>query len=296
MLALTASDLKNVAKGKGPFRKCSCPFAVVQLHPPDGGNADVLGKTEVVQDSLDPQWHTQFVIDFDPKFQRYINVYIFDKSTLDPKRNYITVTQTEGYKIMDCVEVVSVNDIIKACETGRPFSETMAINKGILKIFAEVQNHNDDKVLSGQMYLHIRGVRLKNIESAGLLKGLIDPYFEIWKSLGKTSRDMCLIYRSEIIMDHVNPLWDACRMDIKALCGGYKDRRLEIRVYDWEKYRKDRLIGKVETTVKKLMNLSLRTKGNGDLENSLQLKDPANPTMSTGTIVVLEAQIDEDYS
>ena len=85
-------------------------------------------------------------------------------------------------------------------------------------------------------------------------------------------------------------------MDIKALCGGYKDRQLEIRVYDWEKYRKDRLIGKVETTVKKLMNLSLRTKGNGDLENSLQLKDPANPTMSTGTIVVLEAQIDEDYS
>ena len=45
-IALSASGLKNVGARRGPFKRVSSPFAVVLLHPPAGGPADILGKTE----------------------------------------------------------------------------------------------------------------------------------------------------------------------------------------------------------------------------------------------------------
>ena len=293
-ISFESKDLKNVTRRRGLFRKKSCPFAVVLLHPPDGGPADILGKTEVVEYDLNPKWHTQFVIDINPNYPAYINVFIFDKSTIDKKREYITVTQTEGYKIMDSIEVVCVNEVIDAVANGLPYEVKMGVHGRKLRIFAECQRENS---ITGSLFLHLRGIRLKNIEKAGLLKGLIDPYYEIWKSQPSTDpscNHWSLVYRSEFVMDHINPMWDPCRIDMMILCGGDLTRRLEIRVYDWEKYGDHRLIGVVKTNAKEMIDLSDNIHGNGDLSSSMQLTNKINPSKAMGAIVVLKAILEKD--
>lgn len=293
-LSLESENLKNVAKRRLFFRKKSCPFAVVLLHPPDGGPADILGKTEVVEYELSPKWHTQFVINYDPRYQTYINVFIFDKSTTDQKREYITVTQTEGYKIMDSIEVVSVNEILQTVTKGDPYELEMGVHGRKLRIFAECQ---DEDMTRGSLFLHLRGIRLKNIERGGLLKGLIDPYYEIWKSMPSSdpeTKQWSLVYRSESVSDHINPMWDPCRIDLMILSGGMLSRTLEIRVYDWEKAGNHRLIGAAQTNVEEIIQLSEVLRGNGDLSASMQLVNKMTPTKSMGALVVLKASLEEE--
>ena len=55
-----------------------------------------------VKQCLNPNWHTQFLIDHDERHKKtYINIFIFDRDTEDKTREFISITQTEGFKIMD---------------------------------------------------------------------------------------------------------------------------------------------------------------------------------------------------
>jgi Ca2+-dependent lipid-binding protein len=62
-LSLHASQLKNVA---GAFHGTSDPFCVVTaLATQPGSKANVLGKTEVISNSLSPHWVKVFVLDYE---------------------------------------------------------------------------------------------------------------------------------------------------------------------------------------------------------------------------------------
>jgi len=195
---------------------------------------------------------------------------------------------------MDYIEIVSIGEVIGKT---KPFVVKMD-KGGILKIFAEKQQEGMKR---GYFSLQLRGLRLKNIEKAGMLKGLIDPYYEVWKLEARDpTEEWSLVYRSEYVMDHINPMWDPCKMDIAVLCNADFERELEIRVYDWEKFANDRLIGKIRTNVNELIEAKSQ-KGNGDIQNALHIRTSDEKVedldekerQSMGALVVLEAELDE---
>jgi Ca2+-dependent lipid-binding protein len=75
-ISVSASHLKNVAGfGKG----VSDPFAVVTLlATKPNAQPIVLGKTEVLQNNLNPEWVHKFVLDYDLGQPSKIAVNIFD--------------------------------------------------------------------------------------------------------------------------------------------------------------------------------------------------------------------------
>jgi len=76
-LSLHALKLKNVA---GAFKGTSDPFAVVtQLSTAAGQKPKVLGKTEVVKNSLNPQWVKVFVLDYELGTPCRVAVNLFDE-------------------------------------------------------------------------------------------------------------------------------------------------------------------------------------------------------------------------
>jgi len=290
-LAFAASNLQNVAKSKHPFRKkTSSPFAVIMKHPANGGPPDILGQTEVVEDSLNPNWQTQFVIDYDEHFPPYLNVYIFDHGTIDKNREYVTITQTAGYTIMDCIEVLRMDHVVEEMTKGYVYETEMHLKGGRMKIFAEVLT---GEARGNTALLHFRGLKLRNIEKVGLLKGLIDPYFEVWKLQAKRpEKQWCLAYRSEKVDNHINPFWQPFRIDMNSLCGGDSTRPIRILVYDWESGGKHRLIGEVTTLLEDLIGKCRKAKGNGDLQSSLKLISKEYPESTMGALVVLKAIIE----
>jgi len=76
-LTLYASGLKNVAGlGKG----ISDPFAIVTLlATAPGEKPRVLGKTEVIKNSLSPKWTTSFLFDYSFGREMHINISIVDE-------------------------------------------------------------------------------------------------------------------------------------------------------------------------------------------------------------------------
>ncbi len=76
-LTLHATGLKNVAGlGKGT----SDPFAIVTLLATGPGEKPrVLGKTEVIKNSLSPKWTTSFLFDYSFGKETHINVSIVDE-------------------------------------------------------------------------------------------------------------------------------------------------------------------------------------------------------------------------
>jgi len=76
-LTLHATGLKNVAGlGKGT----SDPFAIVTLLASGPGDKPrVLGKTEVIKNSLSPKWTTSFLFDYNFGKETHINVSVVDE-------------------------------------------------------------------------------------------------------------------------------------------------------------------------------------------------------------------------
>ena len=76
-LSLHASKLKNVA---GAFKGTSDPFAVVtKIASAPGQKPEVIGKTEVIKNTLSPHWVKSFEFDYELGTPVKIAVNIFDE-------------------------------------------------------------------------------------------------------------------------------------------------------------------------------------------------------------------------
>lgn len=76
-LTLHATGLKNIAGlGKGT----SDPYAIVTLLASGPGEKPrILGKTEVIKNSLSPKWTTSFLFDYSFGKETHINVSVVDE-------------------------------------------------------------------------------------------------------------------------------------------------------------------------------------------------------------------------
>lgn len=76
-LSIHAIKLKNVA---GAFKGTSDPFAVVtKIAATPGEKPAVLGKTEVVKNSLNPSWVTSFILDYEMGTPLKVAINVFDE-------------------------------------------------------------------------------------------------------------------------------------------------------------------------------------------------------------------------
>ena len=147
----------------------------------------------------------------------------------------------------------------------------------------------------GTLNLQLRGIKLMNVE--GFLRGKSDPYF-ILKSQVKNSGGCVAwqaVYRSECIKNNLNPKWSECSVAMECLCGGNKDRPIQLEVWDWQKNGRDRPMGKFQTTVNGLLKLCCKSKdGSEDYGECTTLVDGFtldHHGKSFGQIMVTSASI-----
>eukprot|EP00978_Attheya_sp_CCMP212_P015661 scaffold40347_cov55-Attheya_sp.AAC.2 len=104
-LSIHASKLKNVA---GAFKGTSDPFAVVtKLSTKPGERPKVLGKTEVIKNSVSPNWVKVFILDYDLGTPCKIAINIFDEVK---KKNNLGM----GSAVMDVGQILGAHGNTKA--------------------------------------------------------------------------------------------------------------------------------------------------------------------------------------
>jgi hypothetical protein len=104
---------------------------------------------------------------------------------------------------------------------------------------------------SGTFTFKLSGSNLKNVEG---MFSKSDPFYEISrKDAGEKGMEWNIVYRSNHIMNNLNPAWNEDTMELSDLCLGDLDTPLLISVFDFEKSGKHVPMGKAETTVNGLL-------------------------------------------
>ena len=96
-------------------------------------------------------------------------------------------------------------------------------------LYARLDNYTP----SGTLHFKCSGVKLTNVE--GMLSKS-DPFFELCsKDFGSSGTEWNTVYRSQQIMNNLNPNWIEDQVDLFALCKGDLDAPILVKVCDYEK-------------------------------------------------------------
>jgi len=276
-LTLHATGLKNVAGlGKGT----SDPFAIVTLLATGPGEKPrVLGKTEVIKNSLSPKWTTSFLFDYSFGKETFINVSIVDE------------VRKQSDKPMGSA-VFEIGDILGS----RGSTKAKKLKKGGI-LYARISKAPPRS--AGKLALCLQGIKLKNVDG---LFGKSDPFFEVRRTYdGAGGGSWTPVYRGKHIKNNLNPKWEPASIDVNALCDGDLNRRIQVAVFDHEKNGKHNTMGAFDTTVNELVKsvggkfaLKKGSKSYGTItvdeckiigaDTSSVLKPPSAPAVGTSTV------------
>ena len=155
-LTLRAVDLPNIA---GVFN-VSDPYASVSLKVDGEDEVLDLGRTEVLRNTLSPDWTSTFTFSFKLGKPASIMVKVFDKDTKGDEDKYI------------CGTMFSVSSVLAKC--GNTLGKKM---KGGGTLIATIEKEDSEAFLIFQL----RGSDLKNVENTMFSKS--DPFFEVSKKI-----------------------------------------------------------------------------------------------------------------
>jgi Ca2+-dependent lipid-binding protein len=194
-LTLYASKLKNVA---GAFKGTSDPYAVVTLLPnTPNEKPTLLGKTEVIKNSLSPHWTKTFELEYELGQLTRFNVGVYDEIR-KAKHN-----KPMGSAVFEVGEILGARGNLKAKKMR---------NGGTL--FCTISTAAPQSL--GQLNLGLRAIGLKNVDG---LFSKSDPFVEI---SAKTNTPGGLtwqpVYRSKPVMNDLNPVWNPISLDLNQLC------------------------------------------------------------------------------
>jgi len=229
-ISLHAKDLKNVA---GAFKGTSDPYAVItHIATTPGTIPKVLGKTEIVKNSLSPKWATVIEADYVLGEPMKIIVQVFDE------------VRKGNNKSMGSASF-QIGEVLAA----RGCSKARKIKKDGGTIFCHVAKSQG----SGELRLGLSATKLKNTE--GFMRKS-DPFYELsFRRDGAGNLTWDNIHRSETIKNNLSPKWEETTLSLSVLCQGDVEKPILITVYDHESDGDHVLMGQVETTVKELQDL-----------------------------------------
>jgi len=226
LLTINATKLSNVG---GIVNQHTDPFAIVTvLGSGLTTNTRVLGSTEVINNTINPDWAETFVLDYELGKPLEINIGVFHEGK---KKKHVRL----GDGTFDVGSILGCTGNTKAKKL-----------KGGGILYARVEKYKG----AGTIRLKMCGKKLKNTDG---LFNKSDPFYEI-KRKDYTSKGMQwnTVFRSQVVKDNLNPNWPEEKIDLGKLCNGDKKMSLTFDVLDFESSGKHVLMGSFITTVGEL--------------------------------------------
>ena len=216
-LTVAAQDLSASLLGKAPN-----PFAVVALVDASSGRPSLLGQTEVLSHTTDPDW-TKLL---------YIENWQLGQA------QQVVVTLYDGKQSLGSV-IMEVGAILSA-PGSRLAKKVKGNHEGMVIV------HLEEATSAGSLRFQLRGWRLPNLDR-GLGLNKSDPFFELqrWHA---HAHAWDAVFRSATVDNDLNPVWDESFVEVHALLGGKSQSTTEptqfrLAVYDEDANGKRSVIG-----------------------------------------------------
>uniref|UniRef100_A0AAF5Q3Q2 Copine family protein n=2 Tax=Wuchereria bancrofti TaxID=6293 RepID=A0AAF5Q3Q2_WUCBA len=191
-----------------------------------------IGRTEVINNCLNPDWATKIRIAYFFEEQQRILFELFDKGPGKEK------TQIGSASLL-------LHEILGS-----------KCNRKTVKLFKDGKNYGTITVTAEEMskgrqesvYFVCSATKLDRKD----FLGKCDPFLKI--SRINKDKTYQLAYRTRYHEQNLNPKWKPFEIHIDQLCYGDKDREFLVECFDWDKDGNHDLVGNCRTTVNRLLN------------------------------------------
>ncbi|XP_029766692.1 copine-8 [Terrapene carolina triunguis] len=192
------------------------------------------GRTEVIDNTLNPDFVRKFIMDY--FFEERENLR-FDLYDVDSKSPNLSKHDFLGQVFCTLGEIVgSQGSRLEKAIAGIPGKKC-----GTIIVTAEELNCCRDSVL---MQFCANKLDKKDFF------GKSDPFLVFHRSNEDGSFTIC--HKTEVVKNTLNPVWQAFKISVRALCNGDYDRTIKIEVYDWDRDGSHDFIGEFTTSYREL--------------------------------------------
>ncbi|KAL3104226.1 hypothetical protein niasHS_002253 [Heterodera schachtii] len=237
LLTITAKDLLDLDPDE-----CIDPFCKVSVCEASSmapqRQWEVLGQTEVIGNTCDPEWSTKICLTFFFEEQQRLMFEVFDKN----REGLNPAVRIYPKRIGQCTMLL--HEIVGA-HMNRLNSQLMEEGKAVGWLMVTAEELSVGRQES--VYFVVSGTNLDKKD----LFGKCDPFLKV--SRINADGTMQLAYRSRYHEQNLNPKWKPFEILTQQLCYGDRDRPFLIECFDWDQDGDHDLVGACQTTVNRLM-------------------------------------------
>ncbi|XP_031728182.1 copine-3-like isoform X2 [Anarrhichthys ocellatus] len=252
----------------------SDPLCVLHMNS-SGPHWCEIGRTENIQNCLNPKFSKTFVIDYYFEMVQKLKFEVYD---IDSENGSLQDADFLGE--LEC----TLGQVVSSRKLTRPLvmkNKTPA-GKGTISICAEERTDN----------------RVVEFEAAGRkldkkdFFGKSDPFLEFYK---QAETGWQLAHRTEVVKNNLNPIWRPFRIPLQSLCGGDVEKSIKVECYDYNNSGSHDFIGSFETTLSQIQQASQTYAAEFQCINSKK-KQKKKGYKNSGVIVVTQCKIVKDYT
>ncbi|KAM9845520.1 copine-8 isoform 2-T2 [Aulostomus maculatus] len=192
------------------------------------------GRTEVIDNTLNPDFVRKFILDY--FFEERQNLR-FDLYDVDSKSANLSKHDFLGQAYCTLGEVVgSLGSRLEKALGGISGKKC-----GTIIVKAEELNNCRESVM-----MQFCGNKLDKKD----FFGKSDPFLVFYRSNEDGTFTIC--HKTEVVKNTLNPVWQAFKIPVRALCNGDYDRTIKVEVYDWDRDGSHDFIGEFSTSYREL--------------------------------------------
>ncbi|XP_061637419.1 copine-9 isoform X2 [Phyllopteryx taeniolatus] len=234
------------------------------------------GRTEVIDNTRNPDFVRKFVLDF--FFEEKQNLR-FDVYNVDSRSCNISKHDFLGQTFCTLGEIIgSTGGRLERTLSGIPGKKC-----GVIILTAEELSNCRD---IATMQLCANKLDKKDFF------GKSDPFLVFYRSNEDGTFTIC--HKTEVIKNTLNPVWQPFTIPVRALCNGDYDRTVKIDVYDWDRDGSHDFIGEFTTSYREL------SRG----QNQFNVYEVINPKkkgkkkkyVNSGTVTLLSFKVESEYT
>lgn len=233
---------------KSDFLSESDPFLVVYMEESARAWREI-GRTETVVNTADPTFTKAFHVDFFFEEVQRLRIEVFDRDSRSEKLS--------AHDFLGCVELTmgqlmstkGQSMVLSVLQKGDGCSKVRGLSGHVVISAEEVSTCAD------MLNVQFAGVKLDNKDG---FFGKSDPFLNIYRIKDETCDPLAPnswlhVWKSETIMNNLDPRWRATTLSVQTLCNGNLSRLLKFECMDWEKSGRHQLIGVATMTAAELV-------------------------------------------
>ncbi|XP_067360358.1 copine-9-like isoform X2 [Channa argus] len=235
------------------------------------------GRTEVIDNTLNPDFVRKFVLDFffEEKQNLRFDVYNVDtrSSNLSKHKDFL------GQMFCTLGEIIgSTGSRLERTLSGIPGKKCGTI------IFTAEELSNCRDIATMQFCAN-------KLDKKDFF-GKSDPFLVFYRSNEDGTFTIC--HKTEVIKNNLNPVWQPFTIPVRALCNGDYDRTVKVDVYDWDRDGSHDFIGEFTTSYRELS----RGQSQFNVYEVLNPKKKGKKKkyVNSGTVTLLSFKVESEHT